>query len=140
MIPKRTNEREIERAKEATQKQKKRKKERKKEIKREKGATILFLLKDPHSCFKVAFVLHRDLSYHSCITMWGPYTIELGLYIPMMSLLKRALGRREQASWMHAHQFHWRAFIDHMCIRCMAIPTPHIISIIWLSLAYDCPH
>src|ERR1043165_9914633 len=28
----------------------------------------------------------------------------------------------------------------HMCIRCMAIPTPHIISIIWPSLAYDCPH
>ena len=27
-----------------------------------------------------------------------------------------------------------------MCIRCMAIPTPHIISIIWPSLAYDCPH
>src|SRR3954469_19558096 len=30
--------------------------------------------------------------------------------------------------------------IAHMCIRCMAIPTPHIISIIWLFLAYDCPH
>src|ERR1041385_588 len=27
-----------------------------------------------------------------------------------------------------------------MCIRCMAIPTPHIISIIWPSLAYDFPH
>ena len=30
--------------------------------------------------------------------------------------------------------------LAHMCIRCMAIPTPHIISIIWPSLAYDCPH
>src|SRR4051812_27214037 len=30
--------------------------------------------------------------------------------------------------------------IAHMCIRCMAIPAPHIISIIWISLAYDCPH
>src|SRR3954462_8066901 len=30
--------------------------------------------------------------------------------------------------------------IAHMCICCMAIPTPHIISIIWLSLAYDCSH
>ena len=28
------------------------------------------------------------------------YTIELGLYIPMTSLLKRALGLFEQASWM----------------------------------------
>src|SRR3954466_5723536 len=27
-----------------------------------------------------------------------------------------------------------------MFICCMAIPTPHIISIIWPSLAYDCPH
>src|SRR3954471_17204730 len=41
---------------------------------------------------------------------------------------------------MHPHYFNWGAFIAHMCIRCMAIPTPHIISIIWLSLAYDCPH
>src|SRR3954471_6304114 len=38
------------------------------------------------------------------------YTIELGLYIPMMSLLKRALGLLEQASWMHPHLFHWRDF------------------------------
>src|ERR1041384_8725968 len=30
--------------------------------------------------------------------------------------------------------------LAHMCICCMAIPTPHIISIIWPSLAYDCPH
>src|SRR3954465_838966 len=29
--------------------------------------------------------------------------------------------------------------LAHKCIRCMAIPTPHIISIIWPSLAYDCP-
>src|ERR1044071_5208795 len=27
-----------------------------------------------------------------------------------------------------------------MCICCMAIPTPHIISIIWPSLAYNFPH
>ena len=32
------------------------------------------------------------------IAMWGPlHTIELGFYIPMMSLLKRALGILEQA-------------------------------------------
>ena len=30
--------------------------------------------------------------------------------------------------------------LAHMCICCMEIPTPHIISIIWPSLAYDCPH
>ena len=27
-------------------------------------------------------------------------------------------------------------FLAHMCIRCMAIPTPHIISIIWPTLSY----
>ena len=31
------------------------------------------------------------------------FIIELGLYIPMMGFLKRALGLREQASWMHTH-------------------------------------
>ena len=48
----------------------KNKKEKTKETKREKVATLLFLLKDPHSYSIVIFVLHRD--YHSCITMWGP--------------------------------------------------------------------
>lgn len=38
-----------------------------KERKREKGATLLFLLKDPHSYSIAIFVIHRD--YHSCITM-----------------------------------------------------------------------
>ena len=60
----------IERANEAT-KYKNYKKEQNK-IKREKGETLLFLLKDPHMCFKVALLLHREFSYHSCITMWGP--------------------------------------------------------------------
>ena len=70
------------------------------------------------------------------------YTIELRLYIRMMSLLKSALGLREQASWMHPTSSIGELSYTHcsMCIRCMAIPTPHIISIIRLSLAYDCPH
>ena len=78
----------IDRAIEATQKKEKKK------IKREKGETLLFLFKDPPLCFKVALVLHREFSHHSCITKGDPYAIELGLYIPMMSLLKRALGLR----------------------------------------------
>ena len=36
----------------------KREKKRKKEIKREKGATLLFLLKDPHSHSIAMLVLH----------------------------------------------------------------------------------
>ena len=57
----------------------------------------------------------------------------------MMSLLKWALGLLEQASWMHPTSSIGE-ILAHMCIRCMAIPTPHIISIIWLSLTYDYPH
>ena len=70
------------------------------------------------------------------------HTIELGLYIPMMSLLKRDLGLIEQASWMHPTSSLGELSYTHssLCIHCMAIPTPHIISIIRLSLAYDCPH
>ena len=39
------------------------------------------------------------------IYQWKIFIIELGLYIPMMGFLKNALGLREQASWMHTHQF-----------------------------------
>src|ERR1041384_7811215 len=45
----------------------------------------------------LSLVLHRD--HHHAYSYVGTfYTIELGLYIPMMSLLKRALGLLEQAS------------------------------------------
>src|SRR3954468_7876368 len=59
------------------------------------------------------------------------YTIEVGLYIPMMSLLKRALGLHEQASWMHPTISIGELSYTHssLCIYCMAIPTSHIISI-----------
>ena len=79
--------------------------------KKREGATLLSfkstLVLQSSTCTSVC----REFSYHSCITMWGLYTKEPGLYIPMMSLLKRALGLHEQASWMNPHQFHWRAFI-----------------------------
>ena len=50
----------------------------------------------------LSLVLHRD-HHHAYSYVGTLYTIELGLYIPMMSLLKRALGLIEQASWMHPH-------------------------------------
>ena len=50
-----------------------------------------------------------------------------------MSLLKWALGLHEQASWMNPTSSFGELTLAHMCIRCMAIPTPHIISIIWPS-------
>ena len=45
----------------------------------------------------LSLVLHRD-HHHAYSYVGTLHTIELGLYIPMMSLLKRALGLLEQAS------------------------------------------
>src|ERR1044071_29489 len=95
-IPKRTNESEIERAIEATKKIQKIEK-REKEIKREKGATLLFLLKDPHS-YSLLSLYSIDMIIHAYSYVGTLHTKELGLYIPMMSLLKRALGLHERAS------------------------------------------
>ena len=99
------------------QKKKKKYKKRKKEKKRikKRGATLLSFIKvvlmfstciihSHHLCSCLAHILHvREFSCSTCITMWGIYTIELGLYIPMMSFLKSALGLHEQPSWMHPH-------------------------------------
>ena len=80
-------------------------------------STLVLMFQHPHysqSSFVLMFSTYihmREFSCFTSITMWGIYTIELGLYIPMMSFLKSALGLREQPSWMHPHQFHWRAFI-----------------------------
>src|ERR1044071_4869014 len=80
-----------------------------------------------------------EIIIHASRYVGTPHTIELGLHIPMMSLQKRDLGLLEQASWMHPTSS-LGDLLAHMCISCMAIPTPHIISIIWPSLAYDCPY
>src|SRR4051812_22699972 len=44
-----------------------------------------------------------------------------------MSLLKRSIGLHEQASWMHPSSSIGELTLAHLCIRCVAIPTPHII-------------
>ena len=103
---------------------KNRKKRKRKKKNKEKGGSITILyphlcscystcsIHSHHLCSCLAPILHvREFSCFTSITMWGIYIIELGLYIPMMSFLKSALGLREQPSWMHPHQFHWRAFI-----------------------------
>ena len=92
------------------------KREKKEKKKKEKGGNINILYPHLCSCFSTCCfhshhlcscltpILHgREFSCFTSITMWGIYTIELGLYIPMMSLLKSALGLREQPSWMHPH-------------------------------------
>ena len=83
---------------EATRKlQKKEKKEKNKNKKRE-GGTLLFLLRDPHSYFILYPLYSIEIIIQAYNYVGILHTIELGLYIPMMSLLKRALGLLEQAS------------------------------------------
>ena len=103
----------VKRAKEAIEKRNRKRKKEKKIKKR--GATLLSFIKvvlmfstcsihSHHLRSCLAPILHvREFSCSTCITMWGIYTIELGLYIPMMSFLKNALGLHEQPSWMHPH-------------------------------------
>ena len=68
------------------QKAKSKKEKKKKEYKMREGATLLSFYS---TLVLVAPTLHyRDLSCFICITMWGINVIELGLYIPRMSLLK----------------------------------------------------
>ena len=114
----------MEAIKKRNQKKKKIINKRKKEKNKEKGANITILYPHLCSCFSTCSIhshhlfsclvpiLHvREFTCFTSITMWGIYTIEFGLYIPMMSLLGSALGLHEQPNWMHSHQFHWRAFI-----------------------------
>ena len=71
-----------------SEKEKEKKKGPKRENKERGGASLSFI---PHLCFMFSTntSVWREFSYyHSFITMWGTYIIELGLYIPMMSLLK----------------------------------------------------
>ena len=111
----------VKRAMEAIEKRnrkrkKNRKKRKRKKKNKEKGGNITILYPHLCSCFStcsihshhlcscLAPILHvREFSCFTSITMWGIYTIELGLYIPMMSFLKSALGLHEQPSWMHPH-------------------------------------
>ena len=86
---------------EATKKEKNRKREKEKE--KERRGTLLFLLRDPHSYFILYPLYSIEIIIHAYSYVGILYTIELALYIPMMSLLKRALGLLEQASWMHPH-------------------------------------
>ena len=54
----------------------------------------------------------------------------------MMSLLKSALGLREHASWMHPTSSIRELSYTYssMCIRCVAITTPCIATMIRLPL------
>ena len=81
--------REIERAIEATKKIQKRRKKRKRKIKREKGQTTIPFERSTLVLHPLSLVLHRD-HHHAYNYVGTLYTIELGLYIPMMSDEDRA--------------------------------------------------
>ena len=102
-----------------------------KNTKKERRGTLLFLLRDPHQYFIFYPLYSIEIPIHAYSYVGNLHTIELGLYITMMSLLKLALGLLELASQMQPTSS-LGELLAHMCIRCMAIPTPHIISIIWL--------
>ena len=70
---------------------KKEKKEKNKNKKRE-GGTLVFLLRDPHSYFILYPLYSIEIIIYAYNYVGTLHTIELGLYIRMMSLLKRALG------------------------------------------------
>src|SRR3954464_4055401 len=124
---------------EATKIQKNRKKRKKEKNKKREAGTLLFLLRDPHSYFILYPLYSIEIIIHAYSYVGILHNIELGLYIPMMSLLKRALGfLSRQVGCTPTSSL--GELLAHMCICCMAIPNPHIISIVWLSLAYDCPH
>src|SRR3954471_19164800 len=98
---------------EATKKYKKIVKEKNKNKKRE-GAHYYSFLRDPHYYFILITLYSIEIIIHAYNYVGTLHTIELGLYIPMKSLLKRALGLLEQSSWMHPHYFPWRAFSSHV--------------------------
>ena len=75
-----------EKYKRATKASKSKKQKKRKEYKMREGATLLSFYS---TLVLVAPTLHcSEFSCFISITMWGPNVIELGLYIPTMSLLK----------------------------------------------------
>ena len=87
----------MERAIEATKKIQKREKREKQKQKERRGHTTI-----PFERSTLVFILYPlysiEIIIHAYSYVGTLHTIELGLYIPMMSLLKRALGLHEQAS------------------------------------------
>ena len=96
------------------------------EKERRSNVTILF----PHLCFKVA----PCSSYRESLMLSLPYTSGNFSLQNLSCIFQRwafsnDLGIHEQASWMHTHLV---SFVElsytysSQCVRCMAIPTPHI--------------
>ena len=69
--------------------------------KQREGATLLSFIPDLCLCQHLYFSLQRVFISLFAYLFGDLFIIELGLYIPRMSLLKSALGLHEQASWMH---------------------------------------
>src|SRR3954466_5909122 len=105
---------------------KNRKKEKNKNKKERRGHTTIPFERSTLVLHLLSRVLHRD--HHHAYSY-------VGTLLHYRTWLVYSNDESPQTSSMSIGEL-----LAHMCIRCMAIPTPHIISIIWPSLAYDCPH
>ena len=121
---------------------KNRKGQRKKENKKREEKRAMLLSLFPHLCFKVAPCSSCSESHMLCFKVApcsscseshklsfytiGNFSLQNLACIFLRWASSNALGLYEQASWMHTHQFY---FVEHsqlQCVRCMAIPTPHV--------------
>ena len=132
-----------ERAIEATKTKKKESK------KRERDNTTILLLKDPHLCFKVALVLHREFSYHSCITMWGSLHYRTWLVYSNDEPPQKS-SRSSWESKLDAPPLVPLESIHILIALCASVAWQSLLLTSYLSLgflspmivslAYDCPH
>ena len=85
-------------------------------------------------CASKQHLVFHIVSLISCLVHTsGNFSLQNLACIFLRWASSNALGLREQASWMHTHQF---SFVEHsqlQCIRCMEIPTPHIDINRWAS-------
>ena len=119
---------------EATQNKKNTKKLKNKKKEWEGSTTILYstLLLQSSTCTSVC----RELSCCTCITMW----VSLHYRTWLAYSKDEPPQKRSRSSWASNLDGFYTLIALCASACCMAIPTPRIISYIWLSLAYYCPH
>ena len=115
--------------------QKKRRHKKEKKRKREKGQCYYPFSTLVLQSSTMIFMIESLLFCHFHILV-GIFHNRTWLVYSNDGLPQNALGLREQASWMHTHQFFCCCAFIHLqlqCICCMAIPTPHVDINRWAS-------
>src|SRR3954468_2001067 len=130
---------------EATQNQKNTKKVKKKKKKpKERGGNTTILYSTLVLQNSTSTSVCREFSCCTCITKWGSLHYRTWLAYskdepPQKSSRSSRASKLDAPPLVPLEGFHTLiALCASAC--CMAIPTPHIISVIWFSLNYDCPH